>query len=108
MRSHRIAGIEIIIARHGTTVTSHGGLLVHIVNQALELGEYIWEMVSQCEKVRYLGWYNLSRNDPRVNVLGRSLFNPIVHSLWPVPSLVVHYPAYVQLCPQVPHCSPAG
>ena len=24
-----------------------------------ELGEYIWEMVSQCEKVRYLGWYNL-------------------------------------------------
>ena len=29
-----------------------------------ELGEYIWEMVSQCEKVRYLGWYNLPWNDP--------------------------------------------
>ena len=39
---------------------------VHVLQFCvLELGEYmgiwvynIWEMVSQCEKVRYLGWYN--------------------------------------------------
>ena len=41
--------------------TEHTNILQFCV---LELGEYIWEMVSQCEKVRYLGWYNEPWNDP--------------------------------------------
>ena len=43
----------------------------------LELGEHTWEMVFQCEKIRYLGWYNFTawKNEHSTPFIAQCLLN---------------------------------